>query len=81
LSVVPHKSLVQNIGFGADATHTFEQIAFATQQSSELAFPLRHPPFVLRDAVADNRYHATRLRTDWRKKIKKRLRRFGFGIR
>jgi hypothetical protein len=55
LSVLPEVNLVSNIGFGDEATHTkasnsqMENLARA-----EMAFPLRHPPFLVRNSEADH---------------------------
>ena len=54
LSVIPGKSLIENIGFGPEATHTFEPMS--QDPKCELRFPLKHPNFVLRDVDADKRY-------------------------
>lgn len=55
LAVVPAVNLVANIGFGADATHTFDAHD-AHPTPHELPFPLRHPPVVLRDGRRDRRH-------------------------
>lgn len=57
LSIVPEKNLVRNLGFGADATHTTNGSSrSATMEAFELPFPLKHPPYVLRDIETDKRY-------------------------
>jgi hypothetical protein len=49
-AVVPSKNLIKNVGFGKDATHTKSKSKpFRNIDSSEISFPLRHPPFVARD--------------------------------
>jgi hypothetical protein len=53
LSIVPTRNLVTNIGFGGDATHTSRHTRHAELPLEAMAFPLRHPPFVIRDAEAD----------------------------
>jgi hypothetical protein len=73
LSVVPNVNLVTNIGFGADATHTFEDVDFATAASTEMEFPVRHPPFMIRDTQSDKRYHASQKSVA--DKIKQRIKR------
>ena len=73
LSVVPNVNLVTNIGFGADATHTLGISGFATTNTTELRFPLRHPPFVIRDVQSDKRYHAQNSRKSMVDKINKRV--------
>jgi len=55
LCIVPDRNLVSNIGFGADATHTKQGSRFAEVPVEPMEFPLRHPPFVIRDAIADER--------------------------
>lgn len=48
LSVVPAVNLVQNIGFGPDATHTREGSApAASNGAGDNLFPLRHPPSMI----------------------------------
>ncbi len=55
LTILPSANLVSNIGFGADATHTRRAGAFANLPVVPMAFPLRHPPFLIRDNVSDER--------------------------
>ena len=57
LTVVPAVNLVTNIGFGDDATHTFDphdQVSHPVVH--RLPFPLHHPPVVLRDTRRDQRH-------------------------
>jgi hypothetical protein len=60
LVIRPSTNLVCNIGFGPDATHTKGKSAIANFQRSRMAFPLRHPPYILRDSRSD-RYEVERL--------------------
>jgi hypothetical protein len=53
LTALPRVNLVTNIGFDARATHTKAPMPEAEIAAGELAFPLRHPPLVVRDARAD----------------------------
>jgi len=53
LTILPAKNLVENIGFGEGATHTREHPA-EIRKAEDLSFPLKHPPFVIRDARADD---------------------------
>ncbi len=56
LSVLPRVNLVSNIGFGEQATHTnLHQSPLARLPTFGMQLPLAHPPFVLRDAAADER--------------------------
>ena len=62
LTIVPAVNLVTNIGFGGDATHTFDPLdRLAHLATAELAFPLRHPPTVLRDWRRDRQAFRTHL--------------------
>ena len=52
--ISPRVNLVQNIGFGKDATHTNSAPSRNTSiPSSEISFPLRHPPHVAVDPDVD----------------------------
>ena len=54
LTILPNMNLVTNIGFGETATHTVRgEDSIAALASSEMTFPLSHPPFVIRDELAD----------------------------
>lgn len=53
LTILPHENLVSNIGAGAEATHTTGADPFMGLPSREMPFPLRHPPHVVRDFIAD----------------------------
>jgi hypothetical protein len=54
LSILPNKNLISNIGFGIEATHTkYADSPYSLMPVSPMEFPLRHPPFVIRDAQAD----------------------------
>lgn len=57
LAVVPNTNLVSNLGFGEMATHTSNSKSKnATMPAFDIAFPLRHPPFMIRDVVSDKKY-------------------------
>lgn len=53
LAIVPEKNLVSNIGFDAAATHTRNASTVAEMPVTPMTFPLRHPPYVMRDYEAD----------------------------
>lgn len=55
LCIVPHQNLIQNIGFGEDATHTQGGAGFQSIPTGTLSFPLRHPAFVLSSGAAERR--------------------------
>ena len=55
LSISPSTTLVTNVGFGPDATHTRSPgNRLAYLHSEELEFPLRHPPCMYRASEADD---------------------------
>lgn len=54
LSVLPNVNLISNIGFGPQATHTKVSNKVANLEIKPMKFPLSHPPFIIRDAVADS---------------------------
>lgn len=57
LSILPSQNLVSNIGFGNEATNTItnsKNCPFANMNSKEILFPLKHPPYVVRDNIADS---------------------------
>ncbi len=76
LSIIPNTNLVKNIGFGSEATHTFDAISFGNAETQSIHFPLRHPPFMIRDSVSDERYFARHIRTGMPEKIKKYIKLF-----
>jgi hypothetical protein len=53
LALTPNVNLVQNIGFGAEATNTRFVADFCHRPTEAMQFPLVHPPFFIRDAVSD----------------------------
>ena len=81
LTVLPATNLVENIGFDERATHTRTPRPEVMRAARGLALPLRHPPFVIRDARADREtqvriYQPLRSRTLWqrgRDRIRARL--------
>lgn len=79
LTVLPSKNLVTNIGFGHDGTHTRTADGVADALPlEELAFPLRHPPFVVRDTAADRWSDRYIFRISPLESIWRRLREFSF---
>lgn len=53
LNIMPAENLVSNLGFGVGASHTTVVNKFANIPLYSMEFPLKHPPFVIRDACAD----------------------------
>lgn len=57
LTVIPNRSMVENVGFDNDATHTKEKPTdIIVDQSYEMEFPLKHPTQVVRDISYDKKY-------------------------
>jgi len=56
MACVPTKSLIENIGFGEDATHTKINISAIRVCRHEIDFPLRENPIVVADADYDNKF-------------------------
>lgn len=55
LMIVPNVNLISNIGFGVQATHTFNCASkLACIPTEDIEFPLRHPKFVVADSRADS---------------------------
>jgi hypothetical protein len=54
LSILPATNLITNIGFGEDATHTKRKDdRRADIPTTEMVFPLKHPPYMIRDSHVD----------------------------
>jgi hypothetical protein len=54
LCIISDRNLVTNIGYGAEATHSHdEKDPYIKMAIEALEFPLKHPPFILRDLQAD----------------------------
>lgn len=56
LTVVPQVSLITNIGFGANATHTTEQSLLAHIEKGTMEFPPKHPLGIHQNRVLDDRH-------------------------
>jgi hypothetical protein len=54
LGILPRTALIENIGFGPDATHTFQEEE-ASAMVGSMTFPLRHPSRVKPDFDAEVR--------------------------
>lgn len=53
LAILPNVNLVQNIGFGMDATHTIKSNR-KFPEAGQLTFPLIHLEYMMRDVQADD---------------------------
>jgi hypothetical protein len=51
-AITPYTNLVENIGFGPDATHTNDS-KYIGIPTTKLVTPLKHPPIIVADKRAD----------------------------
>jgi len=52
LNIIPSRNMISNIGTGEDATHTRRPSGnIFNMKTHEIAFPLRHPKYVVNDSV------------------------------
>jgi hypothetical protein len=73
LSISPRNTLITNIGFGKDATHTKKPDSiWAYLPASAIDFPLKHPPYVMPNAEADQFYINTMVKKISKPKTKMR---------
>ena len=71
LAVVPNTNLVKNIGFGESATHTTNANSkSASLETFDIEFPLRHPPFMIRDVTSDKKYFKILMKNNFQSKMK-----------
>lgn len=76
LTVVPATNLVINLGFGAEATHTFNQHDhILAMEHEKLDFPLQHPPFMMIDNKTEAKAFKLVFTTRW-SRIKQRVKRY-----
>ena len=77
LTVIPAVELVENIGFGIDATHTLDERSPLGSPGS-LSFPLRHPTVMQADHRRDQdtfeRLFKTTIYRETARKLRKALR-------
>jgi hypothetical protein len=56
LSIIPARTLISNIGFDANATHTTSPSVLGFTNSYEIEFPLKHPVDLNPNFVYDSWY-------------------------
>jgi hypothetical protein len=59
LVIAPNVNLVRNIGWGTEATHTFDKLNHLSNRKTESILKLVHPDKVYRNKEADNFYFDT----------------------
>lgn len=63
LAIVPRINLVRNIGAGLNATHTKGvEDKYLGMERNEISLPLEHPPYVLVDTEADDKFFSVLIR-------------------
>ena len=84
LTILPTKELVSNIGFGEEATHTKSlNDKRANLPVAEMVFPLKHPPYMVRNREADElrfKYYGPSKRFNQRPSLLLRLRGQFFAV-
>jgi hypothetical protein len=66
--------LVSNVGFGADSTNTGDpNSVWAQMPIHPVEFPLRHPPFVIRDALGDHYTQKTAFEMGYMHRIQSKI--------
>ncbi|BAZ42784.1 methyltransferase FkbM [Calothrix sp. NIES-4101] len=75
LSIIPNTNLVTNIGFSPNALNSKAvNSLFDNHPTNAISFPLKHPPFIIRDTQADKFTQSTQFdpSLNWRIKMKLR---------
>jgi hypothetical protein len=81
LTIMPNDNLVSNIGFGPSATHTKSRNKysfFAFYPTKPMEFPLSHPPYIIRDKIADDFTQNNMFTLSFLQRIKLKLYKFSF---
>lgn len=53
-SILSNVNMISNIGSGMEATHTSKENVYTNLLAEAVSFPLKHPPFFIRDLQADS---------------------------
>lgn len=70
LAIVPNVNMIENIGFGADATHTLSTVDdFKQNKAHAMSFPMKHPEHVIHDEKSDKRYFKALYRSIIKRKL------------
>lgn len=73
LRICPEVNLITNIGFGANATHTFSDNPLANVQTQEINLPLKHPQFMIQDFQADHLIQEKFFNVGFMSKLKRKI--------
>jgi len=81
MAAFPRCTLVDNVGFGDDATNTRGQAWYFRQVLGELQMPLTHPRYVCRDAAIDRMVEDARYSKSVAGRLRWAIERLGYGTR
>lgn len=73
LNILPEQNLVENIGFGGEATHTTSSKTGCLAESIEM--PLNHPPFIIRHRKADRYTQKNNFESTFLERLTQKIRR------
>jgi hypothetical protein len=73
LRICPEVNLITNIGFGANATHTFSDNPLVNVQTQEINLPLKHPQFMIQDFQADHLIQEKFFNVGFMSKLKRKI--------
>lgn len=75
LSIIADENLISNVGFGDNSTNTSVKTSRLSEiPTKALSFPLKHPPYVIRNAIADAFVQRHVYDRPWPKRLKKQVR-------
>ncbi|MBD1933099.1 MULTISPECIES: glycosyltransferase family 2 protein [Cyanophyceae] len=73
LRICPEVNLITNIGFGANATHTFSDNPLANVETQEINLPLKHPQFMIQNFQADHLIQEKFFNVGFMSKLKRKI--------
>jgi hypothetical protein len=79
LSIVPGQNLISNIGWGAGSTNTANRNPEMGMKTFPMAFPMKHPTFMVPNEQADNFTENLMFAKPLSRKIRNRLGRIFAG--
>ncbi|MEM9808496.1 MAG: glycosyltransferase family 2 protein [Cyanobacteria bacterium P01_D01_bin.56] len=78
LSIISDSNLISNIGFGDESTSTKNKRSkLSMNQTALIEFPLRHPPYVVRNSAADNFVQKRVYERPWHRRLKGSIKKMG----
>jgi len=81
MSIIPNVNLVCNIGYGPDALNFKKKSKFNDMPTEVIEFPLKHPPFVIRNTKADKFTQNMLFKMSWSQQFKEKVKKIlGVGV-